>query len=128
MPNEKGVTDESVRIRHEDGNRRSQFLSEPRRKSPTAELRDILLQLADDEQKHYRLFKAMHEGAKTQYQESEQTTILKTVKNVFEKMKAQNKQFNFAAEAKQIWEEAARSRGNPRPSTVSRPNRCPMPI
>lgn len=72
----------------------------------TPQLKRILLQLADDELKHYNIFKAMAEGRNAEYKEGEKTTILATVKNVFEQLKDENKQFSFAADAKKIWQEA----------------------
>lgn len=73
-------------------------------KSP--ELKNILLELASDEEKHYRIFKAMSEGTAVQYDESEATSILKTIKNVFEQLSATDSEFAFPADAKDIWVEA----------------------
>ncbi|MEW6051994.1 MAG: ferritin family protein [Candidatus Zixiibacteriota bacterium] len=70
------------------------------------ELKRILEELAHDELKHYNIFKAMHEGLQADYKESEKTTILNTVKNVFEELKAADKEFSFPPEAKRIWEQA----------------------
>jgi len=70
------------------------------------ELKRILLELADDELKHYNLFKSMGEGHKAELTGSQQTHILSTVRNVFETMKAANKNYSFPAEAKKIWQEA----------------------
>jgi len=70
------------------------------------ELKRILLELADDELKHYNIFKAMKDGKIAEYKEAEKTTILTTVKNVFESLKAEGKELSFAADAKQIWLEA----------------------
>ncbi|MBU0985050.1 MAG: ferritin family protein [candidate division Zixibacteria bacterium] len=69
-------------------------------------LKQILVQLADDELKHYNIFKAMKDGGTAEYKEAERTTILATVKNVFQELKDEGKEFSFAAEAKQIWIEA----------------------
>jgi rubrerythrin len=66
----------------------------------------ILTQLAEDELKHYNIFKAMRDGQKAEYKEAQKTQILSTVKNVFEELRSENKQLQFAADAKQIWEEA----------------------
>jgi rubrerythrin len=70
------------------------------------ELKKILLELADDELKHYRIFKAMKEGTPVEFEEAKRTRILTTVKNVFEQMRGEGKDFSFAADAKKIWEEA----------------------
>jgi rubrerythrin len=82
------------------------FYLEHAEKVDTPHLKKILLQLADDELKHYNIFKAMAEGKSAQYKDSEKTTILATVKNVFEELKGQKQDFSFPAEAKSIWEEA----------------------
>jgi rubrerythrin len=70
-------------------------------------LRQILLQLADDELKHYNIFKAMKEGTSAGYDDAKKTTILSTVKNVFETLKAENADFAFPPDAQAIWEEAS---------------------
>jgi rubrerythrin len=66
-------------------------------------LKKILLELAEDELKHYRIFKAMRDGQKAEYKEEEKTTILASVKNVFQAMKAENADFSFPEEAKNVW-------------------------
>lgn len=70
------------------------------------ELKKILLELADDEVKHYAIFKAMKDGGTAEYKEAEKTTILQTVKNVFEKLRDAGKDLSFPDDAKRIWEEA----------------------
>lgn len=70
------------------------------------ELKNILLEIAADEDKHYRIFEAMAKGEKAEYVESEQTTILSSVKNIFQEMKDGGAQYEFAATAKEIWAEA----------------------
>jgi rubrerythrin len=82
------------------------FYLEHAGKVSTPELKQILLQLADDELKHFNIFKAMRDHGKAEYKEAQKTMILKTVKNVFETMRKQKKEFTFAAEATQIWKEA----------------------
>jgi rubrerythrin len=67
-------------------------------------LKRVLSELADDELKHYNIFKAMHDRAKAEYKESEKTTIVRTVKNVFEEMRSQNRDYTFAADAGRVWE------------------------
>ena len=75
-------------------------------KAAHPELKRILMELADDELKHFNIFKAMKEGQTAEYKEAEKTTILSTVKNVFETLKAEGKDLSFAEEAKTIWLEA----------------------
>jgi rubrerythrin len=69
-------------------------------------LKKILMELADDEQKHYNLFKALRDGADASYEATGETKILTSVKNVFQTMKDKNQTFAFADEAKKIWAEA----------------------
>lgn len=73
-------------------------------KSP--ELKNILLELASDEDKHYRIFKAMSEGKAVKYDESEATSILESVRNIFEQLNAADSEFTFPDDAKDIWVEA----------------------
>lgn len=69
-------------------------------------LKKILLELADDELKHYNIFKAMRDETAAEYVESEKTRILSTLRNVFETMKAENSDFEFPTKAREIWETA----------------------
>ncbi len=70
------------------------------------ELKNILVELAEDELKHYSILKAMRDELPAEYKDSEKTTILSTTKNVFEKLKAENKEFSFKSGVTSIWEEA----------------------
>jgi len=67
------------------------------------ELKRILMELADDEQKHYNIFRAMRDGLPVEFEQSKQTKILTEVKNVFETLKAKNKNYKFPDNAKDIW-------------------------
>lgn len=87
----------------EDG--RAYYL-ENAEKTVLPELKKVLLELADDELKHFNLFKAMRDRQPAEYQESQATTILATVKNVFEQMKADGKEIPAEALSKTIWETA----------------------
>lgn len=82
------------------------FYVEHANKANSPELKKILLELADDEQKHYNIFKALRDGHATEYKEAEKTTILTTVKNVFEALRADHREYAFPPDAKQIWEHA----------------------
>lgn len=82
------------------------FYVEHANKANSPELKRILLELADDEQKHYNIFKALRDGHATEYKEAEKTTILTTVKNVFEALRADQREYAFPPDAKQIWEHA----------------------
>ena len=50
-------------------------------------LKEILLEMASDEQKHYVIFKAMRDGLETEYKETEATSITTSVKNIFQELK-----------------------------------------
>ncbi|MCX6835683.1 MAG: ferritin family protein [candidate division Zixibacteria bacterium] len=82
------------------------FYLEHAGKTDNPALRRVLAELADDELKHYNIFKAMHDLEKAEYRESEKTTIVRTVKNVFEEMRSQNRNYAFAADARRIWDTA----------------------
>jgi len=70
------------------------------------ELKQILLELAADEQKHYNLFKAMSEGKTVDYDEGSKTNIVASVKNVFQQLKEQDKDFTFGSDAREVWDKA----------------------
>jgi rubrerythrin len=82
------------------------FYVEHANKATSPELKRILLELADDEQKHYNIFKALRDGHVAEYKEAEKSTILTTVKNVFESLRTDQRDFAFPPDVKQIWEEA----------------------
>lgn len=70
------------------------------------ELKRILQELASDEQKHYNIFKAMRDNVPVEYEEEKKTKIFTEVKNVFQKLKADNEEYEFPPDAKKIWEHA----------------------
>ena len=80
------------------------FYLEQSEKIDSPWLKKILVELANDELKHYNIFKAMKEGKTTEYKEAEQTKIIPTLKNVFETLKEENKDYAFPAESKKVWE------------------------
>jgi len=82
------------------------FYLEHAEKTDDPALKRVLKELADDELKHYNLFKAMRDREKAEYREAEKTTIVRTVKNVFEQLRTQNQNFAFPDEAKNVWEQA----------------------
>jgi rubrerythrin len=82
------------------------FYLEQAEKAEHPQFKKILLELADDEAKHYAIFKALRDGQPASYEEAAKTGILQTVKNVFEEMKAGNEEFAFSDNAQQIWQEA----------------------
>ena len=87
----------------EDGR---QFYLEHAEKTTLPELKSILLELADDELKHYNTFKELRDGHLKRDHTLEQTVVLTSLKNVFEKMRESKQEFTFQSEAKKIWEEA----------------------
>ncbi|MCB2231218.1 ferritin family protein [bacterium] len=82
------------------------FYLEHAEKVDHPQLKKILHELADDEAKHYAIFKALRDGQSASYEEAGKTTILNTVKNVFEEMKSGNEELSFPANAREIWAEA----------------------
>ncbi len=73
-------------------------------KSP--QLKRILLELAGDEQKHYNIFKAMAEGTEVEYEEAKKSTILAQVKNVFDELKAEEGDYTYPEDLREIWVKA----------------------
>ncbi len=82
------------------------FYEEQAAKTDLAELKNILLELAADEQKHYNIFRAMKEGRAAQFEEAKKTRIVTSVKNVFEDLKSRNQDFTFPGDIIAAWEEA----------------------
>ena len=69
-------------------------------------LKKILLELADDELKHFNIFKALRDGTTAEYKESEKTQIIGTIKNIFNELKTEKQDFSFPGDAKNVWEHA----------------------
>lgn len=69
-------------------------------------LKRVLRELAEDELKHYQIFKSMRDREKAEYREAEKTTIVTTIKNVFEEMRNQTREFSFPKNLRGIWETA----------------------
>ncbi|UCC43479.1 MAG: ferritin family protein [Candidatus Zixiibacteriota bacterium] len=84
---------------------REYYLEHAEKQQNTA-LKAILLELADDELRHYNMFKAMRDGAPAEYRTDEKTKIISSIKTVFEQMRAENPDLSIPAEAKAIWEHA----------------------
>jgi rubrerythrin len=83
-----------------------QYYLDMAEQTDSAQLKGILQQLADDELKHYNIFKAMKEGRTTEYKDTEKTTILSSVKNVFERLKSEGDGFSFSPDTRGVWEKA----------------------
>jgi rubrerythrin len=69
-------------------------------------LKSILIELAEDELKHYNIFKALRDDLPAEYKDDEKTTVLSSVKNVFESMKAEGKELPLRTNDQKLWEEA----------------------
>jgi rubrerythrin len=82
------------------------FYLEHAEKTSVPELKRVLVELAEDELKHYNIFKAMRDEQPTEYNESKKTTILSMVRNVFEELRVEQKELSFKSGVKSIWEEA----------------------
>ena len=62
-------------------------------------LKKILNNLADDELKHYNIFKALRDGVKAEYKEAEHTKVLPNTKNVFQTLRDAEGSFQFPDDA-----------------------------
>ena len=72
-----------------------------------ASVKKILLDLAQDELKHYNIFKKFSEGDFSGVEElkASGTKVMETAKNVFQQI-AGDQEFNFTADVRLAWEEA----------------------
>jgi rubrerythrin len=66
-------------------------------------LKQIFDELANDEKRHYEIFKAMSEGKTPSIDEAFKTDILTTTKNVFQQLKDSGEKMEFADDVKQVW-------------------------
>ncbi len=87
----------------EDG--RTYYL-EHAEKAENPALKRVLNEMADDELKHYKIFKAMRNQETAEYLDNNKTTIIDTVKNVFEALKEENKEYTAQSDFRKIWEVA----------------------
>ncbi len=69
-------------------------------------LKQILLELAGDEQKHYIIFKAMRDGEPVKQDLARDTKIFDRVRNMFEQMKSEEGDYAFPKDASKIWVKA----------------------
>lgn len=82
------------------------FYLEHAEKTSVPALKRVLVELAEDELKHYNIFKAMRDEQPVEFDESRKTTILSTVKNVFESLKTEGAALSFEADARKAWGKA----------------------
>lgn len=70
-------------------------------------LKNIYIELASDEQRHYETFKAMHEGADADINAAFQSNVLSTARNIFQNLKDGKKNLeSFPTGVKEAWEKA----------------------
>ena len=82
------------------------YYEEHAAKTELPELRQILMSLAADEQKHYEIFKALRDGKQADFPADRDTKILADVRNVFEKLRSQGGDFRFPGEVVEVWRKA----------------------
>ncbi len=75
-------------------------------KAKNPALKRVLLEMADDELKHYKIFKAMKNKEIAEYPDSGKTTIIDTVKSVFDVLKAESQEVAAEEDFKKAWEVA----------------------
>ncbi|PKK83622.1 MAG: hypothetical protein CVT49_07655 [candidate division Zixibacteria bacterium HGW-Zixibacteria-1] len=73
-----------------------------------ASIKKILLDLANDELKHYNIFKKFSEGDFSGVAELKTTgtKVLETAQNVFQQIATSGKKFEFTSDIRSAWEEA----------------------
>ena len=71
-------------------------------------VKNILLELAQDEIKHYQIFKQFSEGdfSGVEKMKTSSTKVLQTARNVFQKLAKSKVSFSFASVVKATWKEA----------------------
>ncbi len=79
------------------------FYLEHAQKTDNPNLKKILLELADDELKHFEMFKGLNEDLNFDDKKSVKTTIISSLKNIFETMRSENKDFSFDDDIKAAW-------------------------
>ena len=72
-------------------------------KTEVPQLKKVLLEMASDEQKHYKLFKAMNEDEGGAYDTEQATKIFASTSNVFEELKASGEQYTFGDDIRDAW-------------------------
>ena len=82
------------------------FYLEHAGKAELPALKNILLNLADDELKHYNLFQALRDGSTAEYQVAGQTRIISNTRNVFQEMAEKESGLKFPPDARSAWAKA----------------------
>jgi rubrerythrin len=84
---------------------RSYYLDHAERVNIPA-LKQILHTLADDELKHYNLFKALRDGAAAEYKSADATKILMSTKNVFQRLRETESAEAMGSDPRTVWQKA----------------------
>ena len=87
----------------EDG--RAYYL-EHAEKAENPALKRVLNEMANDELKHYKIFKAMRNQETAEYMDGNKTSIIDTVKTIFAELKENNKDYTSETEFRKVWEVA----------------------
>lgn len=82
------------------------YYEEHAEKAELPQLKQILMELASDETKHYELFKAMRDNVPSEFENASETKILSKVVNIFDAIKEENKEHSFGEDMLNIWEHA----------------------
>jgi len=84
------------------------YYEEMASKTKIPALKKILTGLADDERRHYKIFKGLKEKHADEVSElsKESTKIVSTAKNVFEEIKDQDIEVDSQADAVEVWDHA----------------------
>jgi len=71
-------------------------------------IKDILLELAQDEVKHYNIFKKFSEGdfSGAEDLKTSGTRVLENAKNIFQKIASEKKNLSFSSDVRATWAEA----------------------
>ncbi len=69
-------------------------------------LKRVLNEMANDEHKHYKIFKAMRNQETAEYMDDNKTTIIDTVKTIFDELKEKNKDYAAESDFRKVWEVA----------------------
>ncbi len=83
-----------------------QYYLDQAAKTKIPALKKVLEELADDELKHYNIFKLLRDGHSAEYREAQKTHILATVKNVFESLRDSDSKQAFTGESIEYWRKA----------------------
>ena len=83
-----------------------QYYLDQAAKTKIPALKKVLEELADDELKHYNIFKMLRDGHSAEYKEAQKTHILATVKNVFENLRDSKSKQVFTGESIEYWRKA----------------------